>query len=239
MKRLSLFLLASTLLTTCIHAGDSCIPIYKAENYPAAEQCFLKELKKGRSWNTLFGLGVSLAEQQRYTKALPYFEEAEKKAETLSNFASVYSYLGTVHGSLKHPEKEYFYSMKYLEIALQTGKNTSISRAYNNLGWYAEKQNQSEKSQTYNNLAVLYDTRLHNTQKAEEMYLKAIALDVQSGDYNNLGLHKANLGIFYYDQKRYSEAKAILNEALPIANKAGLRETKVTIIEALEGLKNK
>lgn len=80
MKRLSLFLLASTLLTTCIHAGDSCIPIYKAENYPAAEQCFLKELKKERSWNTLFGLGVSLAEQQRYTKALPYFEEAEKIA---------------------------------------------------------------------------------------------------------------------------------------------------------------
>lgn len=84
-----------------------------------------------------------------------------------------------------------------------------------------------------------YDTRLHNTQKAEEMYLKAIPLDEQSGDYNNLGLHKANLGIFYYDQKRYSEAKAILNEALAVANKAGLRETKVTIIGALELLKNK
>ena len=140
-------------------------------------------------------------------------------------------------------------------MALKSGNNNSIATAYNNLGSYfhdyqpqkaleyydksLEYRVESQKAIVYNNLADLYDNQLANPQKSEEMQLKAIALCEQMGDYNDFGLYKTNLGVFYYNQKRYAEAKTVFNVALPIVRKVGLRESEATILEALERLKNK
>ena len=111
MNKLISSLLAASLFSTIAWSGSPCHPAYKAGNYPVAEQCLKKELKKEHSWDNLFGLGYSLNAQQRYTEALPYLLEAEKKASSIDNYRSTYSSLGATYNKLGDREKEYFYSM--------------------------------------------------------------------------------------------------------------------------------
>lgn len=255
MNKLISSLLTVSLYSTIAWSGSPCFPAYKAENYPVAEQCLKKELKKERSWDNLFGLGFSIDAQQRYQEALPYLLEAEKKASSIDTYMSIYSTLGSVYNHLGNREKEYFYSMKYLEMSLKSGNNHSIGKAYNNLGMYfneyqpekaleyykksLEYREEFEKATVYNNLGSLYAEQLHNPQKSEEMQLKAIALCEKTGDYNSFGLYKTNLGVVYYNQGRYAEAKIVFNEVLPIVRKTGLRESEATILKALSLLENK
>lgn len=139
--------------------------------------------------------------------------------------------------------------MKQLEINLKLGNINDIAVSYNNLGvYYSEKSQyqkaveyfekslsytvESQKGTVYANLAGLYQ-KMGDMKKVEEMYLKAIANDEQFGNYPNLGVHKTNLGVFYYNQSRDNEAKVVLSEALVIAKKEGLRETEETALIGL------
>lgn len=255
MKFIPSSLLAISLFSTIAWSESPCFPAYKAGNYPAAEQCLKKELKKERSWDNLFGLGYSLNAQQRYKEALPYLLEAEQKSSSIDDYMSIYSTLGSVYNNLGDREKEYFYSMKYLDMTLKSGDNESIATAYNNLASYfhdyqpqkaleyyeksLEYREEFQKAIVYDNLASLYGNKLKNPTKSEEMRFKAIVLSEQTGNYNKLGLYKTNLGVFYYNHERYAEAKSVFNEALPIIRKVGLRESEATILKALELLKNK
>lgn len=249
MKKLTLSLLCAGLITTVAVAEDLCGAAYQAGNYTQSGQCYIKQLKKERSYNNLFLAGASLVRQERYKEALPYLTEAEKKAPSLNDYAVVYSYLGHTYSSLGNSKQEYAYCMKQLEISLKLGNKNNIATAYHNLGEYYSKESQyqkaveyfekslsnteeSQKGATYGNLAVLYQN-MGDMKKAEEMHLKAIANDEQFGNYSALGGHKGNLGVFYFGQSRYDEAKVVLSEALVIAKKEGLRETEVTVLQLL------
>lgn len=255
MKKLTLSLLCAGLITTVAIAEDMCNAGYQAGNYILSEQCYIKQLKKERSYNNLYRTGVSLAKQERYKEALPYLTEAEKKAPSLSDFAVIYSWLGMTYYKLGNSKQTYAYYMKQLEINLKLGNINNIAISYNNLGGYYEKESQPEKAlefyekslnyseeskkgSIYNNLASLYEN-MGDMKKAEEMYLQAIANAEKYGDYRGLGMCKANLGIFYYEQARYDKAKTVLEEALVIARNAGLRETEATIPEELSLIKNR
>ncbi|MCX6077777.1 MAG: tetratricopeptide repeat protein [Campylobacterales bacterium] len=249
MKKLTLSLLCAGLIATVAIAEDMCSASFQAGNYIQSEQCYIKQLKIERSWRNLFRLGASLENQQRYKDALIYLNEAEKKSSSLDEYALVYSYLSSVHSNLLHEDKNYFYSMKVLDIRLKQGNNNEIGSAYNNLGLYFKKQTQPEKALenyekalnyseesmkgvTYGNIARL-DEDMGNTKKAEEMYHKAIANYEKFGKYGELGNTKCNLGIFYYEQSRYDEAKVLFNEVLVIAQRVGLKQTEATALEGL------
>ncbi len=249
MKKLTLSLLCAGLLSTVAMAEDMCNASFQAGNYTQSEQCYIKQLKKERSLDNLFFAGASLSKQERYNEALPYLTEAEKKAQSLNEFALIYSYLGSIYYSLGNSKQAYAYWMKQLNINLKQGDTKKIASSYSNLANYYEGEYQfgtaleyfekslsykeeSEKATVYSNLAVLYKN-MDDWKKAEEMLLKAIAIDEKFGKYGELGRIKANLGIFYFNQSRYYEAKVVLNEALIIAKKEGLRETEATIIEEL------
>ncbi|MFA6137056.1 MAG: tetratricopeptide repeat protein [Sulfurimonas sp.] len=252
MKKLTLSLLCAGLIATVAMAEDMCNATYQAGNYTQSEQCYIKQLKTERSYNNLFRAGVSLAKQQRYQEALPYLIEAEKKASSLGDFAAIYSWLGAIYNNLGNSKQTYAYLMKQLEINLKLGDTNNIATSYNNLGLYYQGEAQpkkalefyekalnykeeSQKGTIYNNLAFLYEN-MGDVKKAEEMYLKAIVNDEKSGNYTNLGIHKSNLGIFYFNQSRYNEAKVALNEALVIAQKQGLKETEANTLEALAAI---
>jgi tetratricopeptide (TPR) repeat protein len=249
MKKLTLSLFCAGVISTASIAEDLCNAAYQAGNYTQSEQCYIKQLKKERSFNNLYRAGVSLYRQERYQEALPYATEAEKKAQSLDDYAVVYSLLGTIYRTLGNLDQAYVYYMKSLDIELKIGSTDDISTAYNNLGTYYfgksqyqkalefyEKslsyQKESKKGVTYNNLAELY-VGMGDVKKAEEMYLKAIANDERFGNYSDLGSSKANLGAFYYNQSRYDEAKTVLYEALNIAQKAGLKETEINVARVL------
>ncbi len=249
MKTLTLSLLCAGLFSTVAMAEDMCNATYRAGNYTQSEQCYIKQLKKERSFNNLFRAGTSLANQERYKEALPYFTEAEKKASSLNEFGGVYSYLGMTYYKLGNSKQSYPYYMKQLDITLKLGNMNNIAKSYNNLAVYYMEESQfekalehyekslsyeeeSEKGSSYYNIGRLY-TKISDIKKAEEMYLKAISNDEKFGHYSELGFHKSNLGIFYINQSRFDEAKMVLNEALVIAKKQGLRETEDDTLKAL------
>ena len=242
MKKLTLSLFCAGVISTASIAEDLCDAAYQAGNYAQSEQCYVKQLKKERSFENLLRAGVSLYRQERYQEALPYATEAEKKAQSLDDYAVLYGLLGTIYRTLGNLDQTYVYYMKSLDIELKIGNADYIATAYNNLGTYYFDKSQyqkalefyekslsykkeSDKGMTYNNLAELY-VGMGDVKKAEEMYLKAIANYERFGNYPNLGFSKANLGTFYYNQSRYDEAKTVLYEAFNIAKKAGLIETK-------------
>lgn len=255
MKKLTLSLLCAGLITTVAVAEDLCNTAFQAGNYTQSEQCYIKQLKKERSFKNLLRVGASLVKQQRDKEALPYLKEAEKKAPSLDDYSMVYSYLGTVYDGLGDSKQTYAYYMKELDIALKLGKTDGIATSYNNLGAYYGRESQyekaaeyfekslsyteeSKKGTSYNNLGVVYES-MGDMKKAEEMYLKAIANAEQFGNYSDLGKGKSNLGVFYYSQTRYNEARTLFSEALVIAKKEGLRKTEETALIGLSLTENK
>lgn len=249
MKKLTLSLLCAGLLSTVAMAEDMCNASYQAGNYTQSEQCYIKQLKSERSFNNLLFAGASLNNQQRYQEALPYLIEAEKKAQSLDAYAVIYNLLGVAYSNLGNSKQTYTYYMKNLEVNLKLGNTNNIAISYHNLGQYYDKESQpekaldyyekalkyseeSEKGTIYSNLGVFYDG-MDNIKKAEEMHLKAIANDEKFGKYSDLGIHKSNLGIFYFRQSRFDEAKVVLNEALIIAKKVGLKETEALVLMGL------
>jgi tetratricopeptide (TPR) repeat protein len=79
MKNLTLFLLCAGLITTTAIAEENCLVFYEAQNYEKSAQCFVKKLKKDRSFDNLISAGISYCELDRYKEALLYLKEAEKK----------------------------------------------------------------------------------------------------------------------------------------------------------------
>lgn len=156
MKKLTLSLLCAGLITTVAVAEDLCNAAYQAGNFTQSGQCYIKQLKKERSFNNLFRAGLSLFNQRRYQEALPYLTEAEKKALSLNDYASVYVYLGAVYDNLGDSKQAYAYYMKNLDVSLKLGDINEISASYNNLGDYYRKESQPQKADEYFEKSLSY-----------------------------------------------------------------------------------
>lgn len=237
MQKLTLSLLCAGLLTTTAIAEDICAGAFLAQNFEQSAQCYVQQLKKEKSLYNHIMAGKSYCEQGHYKEALPYLKEAEKKAKTPDDYRTVYNWMGSVYGRLGDTKQELAYEMKDLDLSLKSENRNNIGTAYGNLGGYYYKQNQlqkaleffqkaleynkeSESSATYGNMAIAYND-LENFPKAEEMYQKSITIDQNTGDYLSLGAHKTQLGGFYFGQKRNSEARAMLEDAITMTHKSG------------------
>jgi tetratricopeptide (TPR) repeat protein len=237
MKNLTLSLLCAGLITTSAIAEDICDGAFQAQNYEQSAECYSHQLKKERLFNNLLKAGISYERQGLNRKALSYLKEAEKKAITSDDYATVYSWLGVVYSNMGDTIHELSYDMKFLDLALKSGSREDIGIAYGNLGDYyriqkqlqkaleyyekaLDYQEESERTATYGNMAVAYDD-LSNYPKAEEMHQKSVEIDQKIGDYHSLGVHKTGLGSFYFGQKRYVEARTTLEEGKTISHNAG------------------
>lgn len=235
MKNLTLSLLISSIIATASFAEDICYGAFQAQNYNQATNCYIKQLKKERTFNNLLGAGVSYNKLGRNKEALLYLKEAEKKAISTDNYGIVYSFLGVNYGALGNSTQELAYSMKSLDLYLKSGNRENTGNSYNNLGLYyfnqgqpkkaleyfekaLEYQEESERSTTYGNMAVTYG-ELNNPQKEEEMYHASIEISEKTGNYHALAQTKVNLGAFYYSKDRYGEARSTLEEALVMCQK--------------------
>lgn len=237
MKKLTLSLLYAGLITTTAIAEDICNGAHQAQNYPQAAECYVQQLKIKQTYNNLIRAGISYTNLGRYKEALPYLKKAEKKAMTPFDYTVAYSWLGTVYGNTGDSIQELAYGMKFLDLTLKSENRGNTGSAYSNLGEYYRKQKQlqksleyyekaleykeeSERAPTYGNMAVLY-SNLENYPKAEEMYQKAVEITQKIGDYNALGGHKTELGIFYFSQDRYTDARKTLEESRTISDNGG------------------
>lgn len=237
MQKLTLSLLCAGLMTTTAIAEENCLVLYEAQNYEKSAQCYIQKLKNNRSFPYLSSAGISYCALGRYKEALPYLKEAEKKAITADDYRVLYSWLSLIYYHSGDSVQQLAYSMKFLDLSLKSGNREEIGSAYSNLGEYYRKQNQpqkaleysekaleykkeSERATTYGNMAIIYKN-LSNYPKAEEMFQKSVEIDQKIGDYNSLGVHKTQLGIFYFDQNRYTDARATLEEARTISHNAG------------------
>lgn len=237
MKKITISLLCAGVLTTVVIAEDICDGAFQAQNYDRAAKCYVQQLKKQKSFDNFRRAGSSYCKQGRYKEALPYLKEAEKKAKSLEDYKILYSWIDSVYANLGDTTQELVYSMKFLDLSLKSGDNNNIGKAYNNLGAYYKNQNQPQKalefyqkaleyneesksSTIYGNMAIIYNS-LNDFSKAQEMYQKSIMIDQNIGDYNSLGTHKTELGIFYFNQERYSEARATLEDAIIMTHKSG------------------
>ncbi len=196
MKKLTLSLLCTGLITSTVLADDVCIGAYNANNYPQAAACYIQQSKIDPSYTNYLRAGKSKLKQGLYTEALPYFLEAEKKAHDLTQYSVVYSALGAIYTYTGNSEKQYYYSMKDLEISLKTGE--SLGSAYSNIGMYyinsqpqqalmyfekaLEYKEEAESAVTYSNMASAYG-KIGNPSKQEELALKAIAIGEKTGQY--------------------------------------------------------
>lgn len=249
MKSLTLSILFAGLISNIAMAEDKCTVAYQAQNYQQAAECYVKQLKKERSFYNLEMAGISYVKLGRYKDALPYLKEAEKQVPTSVDYKILCSWLGNVYSSIGDSTQELVYLMKHLDLSLKLDSRESIGAAYGNLGLYYYSQNQTQKALEYyekaleyeeeldsaviyGNMALAYHT-LENYPKAEEMHQKAILIDQKSGDYHSLGAHKTELGNFYFTQNRNSEARTVLKDALVINSNSGRIDLKSRTLSCL------
>lgn len=236
MKNLTLTLLCAGLISTSAIAKESCFVFYEAQNYQQSAECYVQQLKKERTFNNLEHTGYSYYNLGRYKEALPYLKEAEKKVANAKDLSVLYSYLGSTYSALNDKVEELAYHMKSLELSLKSkDKPENIGTTYNNIGVYYKKQNQLTKALEYYSEALKYQQEIQRAytygnmgdayyyaeedKKAEEMYLKAINIDEKTGKYKDVAYHKGKLGLLYFTQNRYNEARIIFEDARIISHK--------------------
>ena len=104
---------------------------------------------------------------------------------------------------------------KYTDALIEIGMLYKNQKNYKEAEKYYKKAISIKKTARYlTNLGVVYTLQLEEN-KAEKLYKEAIQM---GGDGSEAAIY--NLGILYYSNKRYKEAKKLLEEA---ANKGNLK----------------
>lgn len=104
---------------------------------------------------------------------------------------------------------------KYTDALIEIGMLYKNQKNYKEAEKYYKKAISIKKTARYlTNLGVVYTLQLEEN-KAEKLYKEAIQM---GGDGSEAAIY--NLGILYYSNKRYKEAKELLEEA---ANKGNLK----------------
>jgi tetratricopeptide (TPR) repeat protein len=160
----------------------------------------------GRCYNTLAVAydikGISTQAMQHNFNALRIWEMLSlvvshknkkdilrKKASTLANLGTVYSYLGK--------NKEAIRTFKQSQTIFETLEN-KLGLALN-----------------YGNLGVCYYNQ-KDIESAKKSYLKAIELLRELEDFSSLSVYLGNLSVLYLDQQNYDESEKLLLEGLKI-----------------------
>ncbi|GAA6619646.1 tetratricopeptide repeat protein [Scytonema sp. NUACC26] len=146
-------------------------------------------------------------------------------------------------------EREYNSAQGNYEMALKL--NPNYAEAHFNLGRLYEDLQDSERARSeyhlaikgnldkaYNNLARLYITNKKNPKYDEAVALLQKGLQVVKNDSIKYNLNK-NLGWVRFEQKRYTDAKAPLQEAISLGSKRAAAYCLLAkVLDAQEAKKN-
>jgi signal transduction histidine kinase len=136
-----------------------------------------------------------------YDKAIATYNEALNRYKLLGdslNVAKIRSNLGAVYQTASQPEKAMKLYIKALEFFETDPVHEPIT------------------AQTLGNIGVLYNS-LGNQKEAEKAYLQALAILEKGNNKIALGNVQSNLGGIYVTQKKYEQAKELLEETRELA----------------------
>ncbi|MBW6489156.1 tetratricopeptide repeat protein [Sulfurimonas sp.] len=229
----SLALQASTL--------DECVAAYGAGALDKAQILCTQATKENpKSFDANYWLCETYIRSREYKKALPYAQKLEPLASSLDDYFFAYNKLGSIYSYLGDTNQELKYTQKSLEVTKKLGNKEQIGSVLHNLAVYYRnihnldeakkyllealeyKTNKSSISNTYNVLAIIYDSQ-GDTKKAMESSQKAVDFAKEASNFAEYAHNSVTLAVRYINQANYEKAKTIFLDALKIAQDNGLK----------------
>lgn len=180
-------------------------------NYPKALEFYFKALtmaqeigNKQSSCADLINIGIVLKQEGNYSKALEYYLKALKIGEELGNkrmISACYGNIGVIYWAQKNYPKALEYQMKDLAIDQETGNKQGIA-------------------QDLDNIAIVYHD-MGDYSKELEYDNKSLKIYYELEEGKGVAINLINIGETYVEQKKYKNAKLLLDSALNISIRLG------------------
>jgi tetratricopeptide (TPR) repeat protein len=188
----------------------------------ALEWCF-KSLKFNERLKEGFGLannytiiGIIYEELGNYSKALEYDLKGLdiwEKSGNQKNIAAVLSNIGVVYFEQKDFPRALDYYFKALNKEEEIGAKALTGFPVGNIALvYAEQAKNKNLTPAQRNDLL---------EKALEFSFKALKIDEEQGNTNNVARHFGNIGSFYYSLKKNNEAEKYLLQSLKLSDEIG------------------
>jgi tetratricopeptide (TPR) repeat protein len=173
--------------------------------------------KKGEA-NALTTLGICCIIKADYNNGLQYFTKALELEEALNNqkgIAKLIGNIGIVYYSKGDYSKALDYYFRSLKMEEQLGNKKKISGAYGNIGLIYYRQDNFEKGLNYyfRSLKIIEELLEDAVKKKDE----AEIADCKG----RIAIQLGNIGIAYYEQRKYSAALAFDTRGLKLAEETG------------------
>ncbi len=174
------------------------------------------------------------------SKALELAEQEDNKKEMAKIYemmSEIYTSMGDYHKELKTAEKAH---KLYREVNSKEGIATSLNLigiAYFNMAEYekalklfkeffkyqteAEEENPGLAASIYNNIGVIYNEVYFDFEKAEEYFLKSLAIRKKINDLEGVSSTLNNLGFLYDNLRDYETSLKYYTESLNLSRKIG------------------
>jgi tetratricopeptide (TPR) repeat protein len=203
-----------------------------------------QNLSPEKAIDTLNSLGKAAYRKQEFLISKIYFSKALELATANNNIlqqAKINNNIGIIEdtkGNYPDALEHYRKSLNYYEQ--QSNKN-GIEKVLNNIGIVYEELNMYEKSLeyfksslaikiksknpdklslagTYNNIAIIYENYLHQSDSALIYYQMALDNYSLTGNNNGKGRVCSNIGLLYFRKNNIKVADSCFKEALKVFN---------------------
>jgi LytS/YehU family sensor histidine kinase len=219
--------------------------IVSAKENDSLEVMF-KHLSDTEVIDTLNYYGKLAFNNQHFVESARYFEKAldlAKKTGNISLQAKMHNNVGIIEdtkGEYTHALEHYKDALKYYEL---NNDKDGIEKVYNNIGIVYEelkmfdkalgyfknslqlKVNKKKKNYlsiagTYNNIAIIYENYLLESDSALNYYRLALANYNKADYFDGRGKVCSNIGLLYFRQKKYMKADSCFNAAFSVFSKS-------------------
>jgi len=187
----------------------------------------------------LSGINAAMPDYERATMLLNHVRDAATRGFVLSNVATLYTDLGEVETAKSFYEQA-------LNIARESGNRRAESVRLGNYGWFHVMTGRAREGATMLESALAISRQLGDSllvavqlsnlaqaqhelgdlQKAEQLYRQALsALEANDNESRRWqAIFQANLARTLLAQRRFDEAQALLESALPVSRELGDQE---------------
>ncbi len=207
-------------------------------NYSQALEYYLKALKIDEEIGNKKGMAVRFTNigniyfsQEDYPKTLDYYFKALKINTEIGRKNSIAINYGNI-GGVYHKQSDYTKALEYYFEALKmfqklkNGEGKAISMG--NIGSAYKDQVDSRKG-----AGLSKDSIQHGYYTALDYYLKALKIDEDLGNKNNVARRLTNIGSLLTSLGKYNEAYTSIYKALAISDSLGAMDI---VKESYEGL---
>jgi len=187
----------------------------------------------------LSGINAAMPDYERATMLLNHVRDAATRGFVLSNVATLYTDLGEVETAKSFYEQA-------LNIARESGNRRAESVRLGNYGWFHVMTGRAHEGATMLESALAISRQLADSlliavqlsnlaqaqhelgdlQKAEQLYRQALStLEANDNESRRWqAIFQSNLARTLIAQRRYDEARTLLESALPVSRELGDQE---------------